>query len=145
VVSFTPLPLYPRRKSPRCPLDRRLCGPHVDDVEKREFLTPPGLELRLHGRSAGRQSLYRLRYPSSHENVMFPNQLIGFPLLRICSSSSKTLLENKIRVAVFPENLDSVVKSLTHTRDLVVQLPGPGPPILRFFSLSQLLLQYSRW
>jgi hypothetical protein len=27
VVSFTPLPLYPRGKSPRYPLDRRLGGP----------------------------------------------------------------------------------------------------------------------
>jgi hypothetical protein len=27
VVSFTPRPLYPRRKNPRCPLDRRLGGP----------------------------------------------------------------------------------------------------------------------
>jgi hypothetical protein len=28
VVSFTPRPLYPRGKSPRCPLGRRLGGPH---------------------------------------------------------------------------------------------------------------------
>jgi hypothetical protein len=27
VVSFTPWPLYPRGKSPRCPLDRTLGGP----------------------------------------------------------------------------------------------------------------------
>jgi hypothetical protein len=27
VVSFTPRPLYPRGKSPLCPLDRRLSGP----------------------------------------------------------------------------------------------------------------------
>jgi hypothetical protein len=34
----------------------------LDDVEKREFLTLPGLELRPIGRPARSQSLYRLRY-----------------------------------------------------------------------------------
>jgi hypothetical protein len=32
----------------------------LDDVEKRKFLTPPGLELRRLGRPARSQSLYRL-------------------------------------------------------------------------------------
>jgi hypothetical protein len=32
----------------------------LDDVEKRKFLTLPGLELRLLGRSAGSQPLSRL-------------------------------------------------------------------------------------
>jgi hypothetical protein len=35
----------------------------LDDVEKRKFLTLPGLELRPLGRPARSQSLYRLRYP----------------------------------------------------------------------------------
>jgi hypothetical protein len=35
----------------------------LDDVENRKFLTLPGLELRLLGRPARSQSLYRLRYP----------------------------------------------------------------------------------
>jgi hypothetical protein len=35
----------------------------LDDVEKRKFLTLPGLELRPLGRPARIQSLYRLRYP----------------------------------------------------------------------------------
>jgi hypothetical protein len=34
----------------------------LDDVEKRKFLTVPGLELRSLGRPARSQSLYRLRY-----------------------------------------------------------------------------------
>jgi hypothetical protein len=34
----------------------------LDDVEKRKFLTLPGLELRPLGRPARSQSLYRLRY-----------------------------------------------------------------------------------
>jgi hypothetical protein len=37
----------------------------VDDVEKRKFLTLPGIELRTLGRPAHSQSLYRLRYPGS--------------------------------------------------------------------------------
>jgi hypothetical protein len=46
-------------------------GPRAgpDDVEKRKFLTMPGLELRPLGRPARSQSLYRLRYPSFHKNV----------------------------------------------------------------------------
>jgi hypothetical protein len=40
-------------------LDPRL---DLDDVEKREFLTLPGLELRLLGRPAHSQSLYPLPY-----------------------------------------------------------------------------------
>jgi hypothetical protein len=37
----------------------------LDDVEKRKFLTLPGLELRPLGLPARSQSLYRLRYPGS--------------------------------------------------------------------------------
>jgi hypothetical protein len=37
----------------------------LDDVEKRKFLTLPGLELRNLGRPARSQSIYRLRYPGS--------------------------------------------------------------------------------
>jgi hypothetical protein len=35
----------------------------LDDVEKRNFMNLPGLELRPLGRPARRQSLYRVRYP----------------------------------------------------------------------------------
>jgi hypothetical protein len=37
----------------------------LDDLEKRKFLTLPGLELRPLGRPAYSQALYRLRYPGS--------------------------------------------------------------------------------
>jgi hypothetical protein len=37
----------------------------LDDVEKRKFLTLPGLEYRPLGRPILSQSLYRLRYPGS--------------------------------------------------------------------------------
>jgi hypothetical protein len=57
VVSFTPLPLYPRH-----PLDRSW----VDAVKKRQILhcreTNPG-------RSASSRSLYRLSYPNSFLSV----------------------------------------------------------------------------
>jgi hypothetical protein len=38
----------------------------LDDVEKRKFLTLPGLELRSLSRRARSQSLYRLSYPGSY-------------------------------------------------------------------------------
>jgi hypothetical protein len=46
-------------------------------MEKRKFLTPPGLELRPLSRPARSQSLYRLRYPilyrfSGKENKFMP-------------------------------------------------------------------------
>jgi hypothetical protein len=37
----------------------------LDDLEKRKFLTLPGLELRPLSCSVRSQSLYRLRYPGS--------------------------------------------------------------------------------
>jgi hypothetical protein len=40
------------------------------DVEKRIFLTLPGLEIRPLGRSARSQSLYRLRYPGFHREKL---------------------------------------------------------------------------
>jgi hypothetical protein len=41
----------------------------VNDVEKRKFLTLPGLELRAISRSARNQSLYRLCYPWNKNEV----------------------------------------------------------------------------
>jgi hypothetical protein len=38
----------------------------LDDVEKRKFMTLPGLELRPFDRPARSQSLYRLSYPGSY-------------------------------------------------------------------------------
>jgi hypothetical protein len=48
----------------------------LDGVEKRKFLTVPGLELRPLGRPARSQSLYRLRYTgSSVRGSIVPNIL----------------------------------------------------------------------
>jgi hypothetical protein len=44
----------------------------LDDVEKRRFLPPPGLELRPLGRPARSQSLYRLRIPAPNIKVDNP-------------------------------------------------------------------------
>jgi hypothetical protein len=47
----------------------------LDDVVKRKFLTLPGFELRLLGRPARSQSLYRLRYHCPVHDIfcMLPN------------------------------------------------------------------------
>jgi hypothetical protein len=42
----------------------------LDDVEKRKFLPLPELELRPLARPARSQSLYRLRYPGSFQNLV---------------------------------------------------------------------------
>jgi hypothetical protein len=67
LVSFMFGPLYSHGKSLRYPLVRRLGGPSagLEVVQKRKFLTLPGLELRTLGRPAHSQPLYRLRYPVS--------------------------------------------------------------------------------
>jgi hypothetical protein len=68
MVSFTPLPLYPWG-APGTHWRGCWVGPRtgLHDVEKRKFLTLPGLELRPLGRPARSQSLYRLRYSGSYE------------------------------------------------------------------------------
>jgi hypothetical protein len=54
---------------------RSWVGPRagLDDVEKRKFLTPPGLELWPLDRPACSQSLYRLRYPGSGDYQTYTN------------------------------------------------------------------------
>jgi hypothetical protein len=42
----------------------------LDDVDKTKFLVLSGLELRLLGRTARSQSLYRLRYRGSYSEVV---------------------------------------------------------------------------
>jgi hypothetical protein len=77
VVSFTPLPLYPRKKSPRYPLDRRLGG-----LQSRSGRCGEEKNLALQGiePEPSSPSLYRLSYdlveiekqdmnPQSEENI----------------------------------------------------------------------------
>jgi hypothetical protein len=70
-VSFTPLPPYPRGKSPSTNWTGEWVGSRagLDVVEQRKFLNLPGLELRPLGRPAHSQSLYRLRYPGSCDKI----------------------------------------------------------------------------
>jgi hypothetical protein len=58
MVTFKPWPLYSRETA---------AG--LNAVEKRNFLTLPGLELRHLARPARRQSLYRLRF-ADHEKSL---------------------------------------------------------------------------
>jgi hypothetical protein len=64
VVSFTPRPFHPRRKSAGTHWIGGWVGPKtgLDDVEKSEISPLPGLELRTLGRPARSLSLYRLSY-----------------------------------------------------------------------------------
>jgi hypothetical protein len=62
VVSFTPRPFYPQGRSPGTHWIGGWVGfrDGLDDVEKRRFLTLPGIKLRPLGRPARIQSLYTL-------------------------------------------------------------------------------------
>jgi hypothetical protein len=57
------LPFYPGERAPCTHWIEGWMDPRagLDDVEKRTFLTLPGLELRPLGRSARSELLYRLR------------------------------------------------------------------------------------
>jgi hypothetical protein len=59
----------PRAKSPMSHWIEGWIDPSfgLEDLEKRKFLTLPGLELLPLGRPGHSQSLYRLRYPGSSQ------------------------------------------------------------------------------
>jgi hypothetical protein len=68
--SFTDVAALPPGKEPPPPRTHWIGGwvdprAGMGNVEKRKFLTLPGLQLRSLGRPARSQSLYRLRYPGS--------------------------------------------------------------------------------
>jgi hypothetical protein len=67
VVSFTPRPLYPLERASGTHCIGGWVDPRggLDSMEKWNFFTLPGFELRPLGRPARSQSLYRLRYPVS--------------------------------------------------------------------------------
>jgi hypothetical protein len=50
----------------------------LDDMEKRKFLPLPGLELRPLDYPTRSQSLYRLRYPGSFNNIKMCLKKTGF-------------------------------------------------------------------
>jgi hypothetical protein len=65
VVSFTARPLYPGQRAPGIQWIGGWVDPRagLHDLEKRNFLALPELELRPLGRPARSQLLYRLSYP----------------------------------------------------------------------------------
>jgi hypothetical protein len=103
VVTLTPRPLYPRRKSPQNPLDRKLDGSHNRSGRRGEekILTLPGLEFRPLSRPARSQSLHRLLLPARRclNNFRFPYHKSALALempetnscCRISAGSQETL------------------------------------------------------
>jgi hypothetical protein len=73
VVSFTPRSLYLWGKPHGIHWIGDWVDPRasLDDVEKRDFLTLPGLGLRHLGLPSRSQSLYRLSYPGSFSALYF--------------------------------------------------------------------------
>jgi hypothetical protein len=68
VVSFEPRPLYPRGKSPRYSLDRKLGGPQNRSGrggEENNSQLPPGIEPWNPDRPARSPALYRLSHHGS--------------------------------------------------------------------------------
>jgi hypothetical protein len=51
----------------------------LDDVEKRNFLTLPGLEMPPLGRPSPSQSLYGIRYPGSFHSNCYKYELLANP------------------------------------------------------------------
>jgi hypothetical protein len=76
----------------------------LDDVEKRKFLTLPGLELRPLGCPARSQSLYRLRYPGKSQNY--------FKYLPKHSLKSKQFSKNQriSEVSEILQNIKALIK-----------------------------------
>jgi hypothetical protein len=66
--SSRPGSIIPRERAPGTHWIGAWVGPRagMDEMEKTKFFILPGLELRLLGRPARSQSLYRLRYPGSY-------------------------------------------------------------------------------
>jgi hypothetical protein len=71
----------PSRFTPGTHWIRGWVGPRagLDAVEKRKFLTLPGLELRPLGRPARSQSLYRLHYLGAQS--LYSNRKKGYELM----------------------------------------------------------------
>jgi hypothetical protein len=77
-VSFTPQPLYPRGKSPRYPLDRRLGGPQSRSGHsgKETNLTLPGIEPRASDPAGGNYADWAIPTPSLRFSIPKLNALV---------------------------------------------------------------------
>jgi hypothetical protein len=78
-------------------------GGWVGDVEKRKFLTIPGLEIRPLDRPTRSQSLYRLRYPGSsssssrEKNVWNSDGSIQLHVMNICEEWKEIVVKLSTR------------------------------------------------
>jgi hypothetical protein len=72
VISFTPLPLYPREGAPctHCIGSWADLRVGLDDIENRKFLSLLGLELRPLGRPASRYTDYAIPDPISSRFIL---------------------------------------------------------------------------
>jgi hypothetical protein len=114
VVSFTPLPLYPEERAPGTHWIRGWVDPTagLDDVEKRKFLTLPGLERRPLCRPARSQSLYQLRYPGSLLAPMAMHNLtVRVKKFRVLSQEKPTLKRRIIKVENIMKSTIGHIKS----------------------------------
>jgi hypothetical protein len=116
VISFTPLALYPGERTPGGWVGPRAS---LDNVEKRKFLTLPGLELRPRSRS-----LYRLRYPGSQTL----HSTCRYCVFKIQTTSYKIMLHARTHIRR--------LRSCTHfqlpcplVRYLVTYILSNGDPI----------------
>jgi hypothetical protein len=124
-----PRPLYPRGKSPRYPWIGGWVGPRTgpEDLEKRKFLTLPGLELRPLGHPARSQSLYRPRYPgsSTSDRKFFKLEWCGPNLLVLISLFKYSWRDRSLHAATGNGDQFSSVGSRAYMNQLcVMQLLG---------------------
>jgi hypothetical protein len=89
----------------------------LDEVEKRKFLTLPGLELRPLGRPARNQSLYRLSYPGSRvDYLLLIVSLMG--LRRLYIQNLKERNWKNMFVNTFP--LLCILSAIQATSDVIL-------------------------
>jgi hypothetical protein len=96
----------------------------LDDVQKRKFLTLPGLKLRPLGRRVHSQSLYRLRYPGSNNSIQF--NIFYY----LCAESTATRPVNNNSLLT-PWDLILLKRVLSHT---------PGKQIFWVTNISFVML-----
>jgi hypothetical protein len=85
----------------------------VDDVEKRKYLTLPGLELRPLGRPASSQSLYRLSCLDSH-GCAVPKKTFEDMLSSDSDIVASLLSKYKILISAYGGNQKRYIEHLFH-------------------------------
>jgi hypothetical protein len=83
-------------------------------VEKRIFLTLPGLELRPLGRPASSQSLYQLHYPGSHQERVEAKMDAGQEGMKAWRKETTACQE---ATEAYPERTEQMASVATHLED----------------------------